>query len=50
MEDNGGRDITLTAILARKLNFRFESVDPAAFGIKRSRGSSYEQTANIKNP
>ncbi len=39
MEDNGGRDITLADILADKLNFAHESVDPAAYGIKRSRGS-----------
>ncbi len=40
VEDNGGRDVTLTDILAEKLNFVHESVDPAAFGVRRSRGSS----------
>jgi len=41
IEDNGGRDITLVDILADKMNFTFEPLDPEAEGIKRSRGSSW---------
>lgn len=45
MEDNGGRDVTLTNILAETLGFTFESVDPKAKGIERSRGSQWETHA-----
>ncbi len=40
VEDNGGRDITMMAIMAKSLNFTFDNVDPRAYGIKRSRGSA----------
>ncbi len=40
VEDNGGRDITITEILSRQLNFTFDSVDPESFGIDRARGSA----------
>lgn len=43
LEDNGGRDVTLTAILAEKLNFSYYSVDPLDYEIRRSRGSSWKK-------
>ncbi|TRY78618.1 hypothetical protein TCAL_12145, partial [Tigriopus californicus] len=42
VEDNGGRDITLCHILAGKLGFTFEPIDPKAVGIARSRGSQWD--------
>ncbi len=41
LEGNGGRDTSLMGILAKQMNFTFEYFDPAIYGVKRSRGSSW---------
>ena len=48
MEDNGGRDITITKILADKLNFQFESIDPPEWDTKRTRGSRWGENFTFK--
>ena len=50
LEDNGGRDITLMGILAKKMNFDFEPLDPLDHNIKRSRGSRYKNHFRKANP
>jgi glutamate receptor, ionotropic, invertebrate len=42
VEDNGGRDPEIMDVLAKKLNFTVVSVDPLAYGVKRSRGSVWQ--------
>ncbi|XP_040563992.1 ionotropic receptor 40a [Lepeophtheirus salmonis] len=47
LEDNGGRDITLMDVLSTQLNFKHESVDPAKFGIRRTRGSKFDSNQSF---